>query len=90
MTTCGFIAFGAVRVRFLKRHHFSPFSAKIGRKGHEFQQIVSSRSFLFNLCLGNAKTPILIQTVSLFPKSVRISLIAKFRDLLTFDDVMVY
>ena len=57
-------------------------------KGHKFQEIFSSGSLLFTSCPRNAKTSILKERVNFFPSDFEFSFSAKFRDLLTYDDVI--
>jgi len=57
-------------------------------KGHKFQEIFSSGSLLFISCPRNAKTSILKERVNFFPSDFEFSFSAKFRDLLTYDDVV--
>jgi len=50
--------------------------------------VQSSGSFLFISCLRNAITSVLKERVNFFPSDFEFSFSAKFRDLLTYDDVI--
>jgi len=63
-------------------------SKQLAAKGDNFQHIFSSGSFLFISRLRNAKTSILKQRVDFFSSDFEFSFSAKFRDLLTSDDVI--
>jgi len=63
-------------------------SKKMAAKCHKFREIFSSRSLVFISCLRNAKTSSLKQQVDFFPSDFEFSFSAKFRDLLTYDDVI--
>jgi len=89
VTTCGFTAFGAVTVGFLKRHHFPLLLIQ-----NNWQQKATNFNKYFRQVASIYFVPWEYKNIScqkssgFFPSDFEFSFSAKFRDLLTSDYVI--